>query len=451
MFAVWSGNVQLVCEICRTGGRQDVNRKDRRADGSEWTPLAIAVARWGPDMINALITYGADPLVRLGSADFPGRAFITHVEPVLLDALDNQWSGPDTRISLLHLAVLRGNSRVLHTVLDFIRAAHFSPVRNVSTKSKGLQAIPRQEVRALGSPNTSTSGGQEDSTTQAIVQVLNTSRSVQDRARERQLNAPVSESQDCDPVVFVTAEGWSPAVLAVLLHTVDPLRQVPIELLEAFPDPDRNDNTRADIFLDLLGTGKSLLEDKPEASPPVMPQRFHDVSETLVSRVIDEFVRLCKASGAERVAYRISHATLCVACRFNRLKVVKHLLDSGLCDPRCRFLKPVECRPLHIATACGFGYLAQMLLEHKADPLEGDENAELPVFKLARYYNRQISDLQARVAELEAQLAEARGGGPVGKGLEYSHSSSLAIPATPSMMTTRIDSVLYADKVSSKM
>jgi hypothetical protein len=55
------------------------------------------------------------------------------------------------------------------------------------------------------------------------------------------------------------------------------------------------------------------------------------------------------------------------------------------------------------------------------------------------------------VAELEAQLAEARGGGPVGKGLEYSHSSSLAIPATPSMMTTRIDSVLYADKVSSKM
>merc|ERR1711972_1230787 len=105
-----------------------------------------------------------------------------------------------------------------------------------------------------------------------------------------------------------------------------------------------------------------------------MPQRFHDVSEVLVSRIIDEFVRLCKVGNAERVAYRILHTTLCVACRFNRMKVVRHLLEAGLCDPRCRFLTPVECRPLHIATACGFGYLAQLLLEYKADQLETDEN-----------------------------------------------------------------------------
>lgn len=410
MFAVWSGNVQLVSEICRIGGREVINCTDRRADGSEWTPLAIAVARWGPDMVNALITYGADPLVRLGSADFPGQAFIDHVAPLLLDAPDNKWSGPDSRISLLHLAVLRGNVRVLSTILDFARAAHFGPVRSPPGRTgmlrTGQESIGNGSpvgLRRPGSPATS-----EGSTVQTMMQVLSTSRTSQDRTRERHLNAPVTEGQDCDPVVFCTAEGWSPAVLAVILHTVDPTRQVPMELLEAFPEPDRQENTRADVFLELLKTGRSLLEDRPEASPPVMPQRFHDVSETLVFRVVDEFVRLCKASGTERVAFRISHATLCVACRFNRLQVAKHLLDSGLVDPRCRFLKPVECRPLHIATACGFGYLAQMLLEHKADPLEGDENEELPIFKLARYYSRQMSSLQSRVSELEAQLEEAR-------------------------------------------
>jgi len=392
MFAVWSGNVELVSEICRQGGRKVVNLKDRRADGTEWTPLAIAVARWGPDMIKTLITYNADPLARLGSADFPGQAFLDHVSPLLLDAADNQWSGPDSRISLLHLAVLRGNVRILQTVLPLIGG----------TPSKKPAA-----------------------------QVMD---------------------KDSDLVVSCTADGWSPAVLAVMLHTVDPLRQVPIELLEAFPDPDRGDNTRADVFLELLSTGRSLLEDRPEASPPVMPQRFHDVSETLVCRVVDEFVRLCKATGAERVvtASRISHATLCVACRFNRLQVVKHLLDSGLCDPRCRFLKPVECRPLHIATACGFGYLAQMLLENKADPLEGDENAELPVFKLTRYYCRQISGLQARVGELEAQLAEARASKrPLSDGYE-SYSRCVSIPGSPSL-TTNIGAMLYDSTMSSRM
>jgi hypothetical protein len=193
-----------------------------------------------------------------------------------------------------------------------------------------------------------------------------------------------------------------------------------MEFVNRFPDPDTESN-RADIFLELFDSGSALLEDKSDASPPSIPQRFPDFSETLICRVIDEFVRLCKvyehtkasgeqaareASRVEMAVLRISHATLCVACRFNRLQAVNHLLESGLCDPRCRFLKPVECRPLHIATACGFGYLAQMLLEHKADPLEGDESDEMPVFKLARFYSRQVSELQARVAELEGRLAE---------------------------------------------
>merc|ERR1712217_543734 len=120
----------------------------------------------------------------------------------------------------------------------------------------------------------------------------------------------------------------------------------------------------------------------------------------------DEFTKLCKAGDAERVAYRILHTTLCLACRFNRFRLVQHMLESGLCDPCCRFLRPVECRPLHIATACGYGFLAQLLLEHHADPLECDESEEYPIFKLSQCYERQVSDLQSRVAELEAQLQD---------------------------------------------
>mmetsp|Transcript_105962 Transcript_105962/g.203847 ORF Transcript_105962/g.203847 Transcript_105962/m.203847 type:complete len:791 (-) Transcript_105962:52-2424(-) len=427
MFGAWNGNVELVREVCRIGGREVVNYTDRRADGSEWTPLAMAVSRWGPDMVQALVEYGADPLVRLGTADFPGQALLRHVAPMLMDAADNCWSGPDSRVSLLHLAVLRGDLKMLRTILPLIRAAHFSPVHAAAMRPALAGAIPWQDAavpssrtgssrhapavsarakpRARGSPLPQNSQ-REDAVTQSIAEALESSRVVQDRARERLRKAPVMEGQDCDPVAFCSVEGWSPAVLAILLHVVDPVRQVPIEYLQDFPDPNAQANTRADIFLELLNTGRSLLEDRPDASPPVLPQRFHDVSESLVSRVVDEFHRLCKASGMERVAFRITHATLCIACRFNRLIVVKHLLQSGLCDPRCRFLKPVECRPLHIATACGFGFLAQMLLEYKADPLESDENAELPVYKLTRYYVRQVSDLQARVAELEARLRE---------------------------------------------
>merc|ERR1712217_813038 len=103
---------------------------------------------------------------------------------------------------------------------------------------------------------------------------------------------------------------------------------------------------------------------------------------------------------------RILHTTLCVACRCNQRMVVQHLLETGLCDPRCHFLRPVECRPLHIATAYGFGHTAQLLMKHRADPLEGDERAELPVFKLTRFYESHIQELQSRVAELEAREAQ---------------------------------------------
>jgi len=326
----------------------------------------------------------------------------------LADAPENKWSGPDSRISLLHLAVLRGCPDMLKTVLPLVRATHFSPVRSSSRlplDSRG--AVPWQDLEptadttAASSPSKASKG-----VTEALARALDSSKATQDRARERIINAPASEGQDCDPVAFCTVEGWSPAVLAALLHTVDPSRKVAgIELLQGFPDKLAAKGTRADIFMELLATGRSLLEDRTEASPPTMPLRFSDVSQTLVCQTVNEFAKLCKAGDADRVAYRILHTTLCIACRFNRMKVVRHLLESGLCDPRCPFLRPIECRPLHIASSCGFGYLAQLLLDHKADPLEADEYKEKPVFKLTRCYEQEITELQARVSQLQSQLA----------------------------------------------
>ncbi|CAE8686649.1 unnamed protein product [Polarella glacialis] len=420
MFAVWSNNVPLVQEICRLGGRSTICHIDRRGDGSEWNPLSIAVVRGSPEMVQALIAYGADPLVRLSCPDFPGSPFIRYALPALPDGPENTWSGLDSRISLLHLAVQRGCVEMLRTLLPLVRAAHFSPVRSASSRPPLQNINPWQDAskdagkadasRVSAASMASSCGfcGKSKKgsvVTSALVRSLDSSKITQDRARERLVSAPVSEGQDCDPVAFCTVEGWSPAVLALLLHVVDPQRKVKgCELLKAVPDKLAAPCTRADVFMELLGTGRSLLEDRPEASPPSMPQRFSDVSQTLAIEAINEFARLCKAGDADRVAYRILHTTLCVACRFNRQKVVRHLLESGLCDPCCPFLRPVECRPLHIAAACGYGHLAQLLLEHKADPLEGDEHSEKPVFKLSRCYERQISDLKARLSELEAQL-----------------------------------------------
>lgn len=410
MYGVWSNDVKMVQEICRVGGRRVINQVDRRGDGSEWTPLALAVVRSSAAMVRTLITYGADPLVRISSSDFPGNAFVQHCSLALADAQDNQWSSSDSRISLLHLAVVRGCIDMLQALIPLIREAHLHPVfasktrqplterRSVPSKSNSLSRLKRGTcIDKVGV----TSGDALGLSRGAI-----SSRDLQDQARDRITSAPASEAQHCDPVAFCSAQGWSPAVLAVVLHTVDPRRQVSgIELVRGFPDELATPCTRADIFWELLRTGNSLLEDRPEASPPTMPQRFPDVSQTLVTQIISEFAQLCKAGDADRLASRILHTTLCIACRFNTMQVVRHLLQTGLCDPRCPFLRPIECRPLHIATSCGFGYLAQLLLDHKADPLEADDHQEKPVFKLARCYGSQISELQARVSQLEARLS----------------------------------------------
>ena len=54
-----------------------------------------------------------------------------------------------------------------------------------------------------------------------------------------------------------------------------------------------------------------------------------------VMMTLNEFARLCKTSEIQEVVEKLLHATLCMACHFNRLRVVRHLLEVHECDPRC--------------------------------------------------------------------------------------------------------------------
>ena len=400
LHAVWSNNVELVRELCRQGARKVINEADRRGDGTSWSPIALAVVRGAPEMLQVLVEYGADPLVRVASSDFPGTAFVKHCSLALPDAAENAWSGPDSRISLLHLAICRGCSTMVRSLVPLLRSAHQSPVRH-STRPPltGRGAAPWQDLRPSDlRPSQPKLRGKSGALTQR-------SADIQDQARERFLSSPASEAQAHDPVTFRTNEGWSPAILAVLLQTVDADRSVcPFPITRGFPD--RSAGSRADVLQELLGGGSCPFMEHDEDRPLLIPQRFPDVASTLVNMAINEFIRLCRGSAKESVD-RILHSTLCAACHLNRIEIARHLLQAGRCDPCCTFLNPIEQRPLHIVTSHGYGRLAQLLLDYKANPLEADENRQAPVLKLTEFFEHQLQSLRARVKELEA-LCEAR-------------------------------------------
>eukprot|EP00929_Paragymnodinium_shiwhaense_P119464 TRINITY_DN9136_c0_g1_i2.p1 TRINITY_DN9136_c0_g1~~TRINITY_DN9136_c0_g1_i2.p1 ORF type:complete len:220 (-),score=53.93 TRINITY_DN9136_c0_g1_i2:83-742(-) len=188
---------------------------------------------------------------------------------------------------------------------------------------------------------------------------------------------------------------------------LEALAAIHFELLDGAPELRNSANMthdRALILLELMQTGCSLLEDRPDVAPPVMPQRFAEMPELVAVRVLDEFAKICRSAGAEKVALRVAHSTLCAACRLDRRLVTRYLLESGLCDPSCEFIHPIEARPLQLAAACGYGFIMQLLFDHKADPNELDRNGERPVDKLSRLHDEKVDSLRRQVHALESRL-----------------------------------------------
>ena len=66
-------------------------------------------------MIHLLVAYGADPLVRLQMHDFPGQQFTQYTGLPVVG--ESSWSSPDYRVGLLHLAVVRGDLRILEALI----------------------------------------------------------------------------------------------------------------------------------------------------------------------------------------------------------------------------------------------------------------------------------------------------------------------------------------------
>jgi hypothetical protein len=355
--AVWSGNTALVAELLRVSAKPLINSLDRRTD-ARWSPLAIATAKADTDMLQLLLEMRADPLQRIAVSDFPGKGFLTHAKKALHVATEsreevNTWSGPDDRVSLIHIAVVRGDLPTLRLLINACRRAHFAPLASADTTLDVTKPLSESS------------------------KVLNAAVPSQKR---RLKGAPTSEQQDMDPLSFATLQGWTPGPLAILLTVVDLDRHVSLRLVEQMPATITNN--RLDIFTEVLRSGRAFGEDA--GTPPVMPERFPDVSETLVMQTCAAFARVCRAEGAQETMFRCTHMTLSAAARANRLRTARFLLEEKLAIAACPFINPIASRPLHAACSLGFGAMAQLLIDHKADPSEPDEQGKKPIEKLGR-------------------------------------------------------------------
>jgi len=361
--AVWSGSCTLVQELLRMGARKVVNRADRRTD-ARWTPLALAVAKSDVPMAQLLLQYKADPLQRIAVRDFPGTKFLAHVDEslhVTARCPDCKWSGPDDRVSLLHLAVVKGDLEMLRLVTTACRTAHFNPLADITQSTLEHKHSPERFDRSNVPRSAKALGARVP------------------RVAKRLQNAPLTEHQGCDPLSFTTVQGWSPAVLAMLLAVVDHDRVVKLPLVEHLPHDLRN--SRRDLFKELLLCGRAFGED--QGQPPVIPQRFGDVCEPLVMKTCFAFAAECRAEQANEVLLRCTHMTLSAAARTNRLATARYLLEEELAIAPCPFILPVASRPLHAAASLGFGAMVQLLVDHGASASEPDEQGVKPIEKLA--------------------------------------------------------------------
>lgn len=177
----------------------------------------------------------------------------------------------------------------------------------------------------------------------------------------------------------------------MLLAVVDLDRHVSVKLVEQLPGPVTNN--RLDIFTEILRSGRAFGEDA--GTPPVMPERFMDVSETLVMQTCAAFARVCIAEGKKETMYRCTHMTLSAAARADRYRTARFLLEEKLAIAACPFILPIASRPLHAACSLGFGRMSQLLIDHKADPSEADEDGKKPIEKLGAALQNKAATISA--------------------------------------------------------
>ncbi|CEM26420.1 unnamed protein product [Vitrella brassicaformis CCMP3155] len=368
-FAVWSGSPRLVQEICRLGGRQVVNAVDRRPDYQN-TPLTLAAARGNVEVVQILLTYGADPVRGVRMMDFPGKE--------LLPSPADRWSSEDSRITPLHIAIARGDVPIVEAVTKGItKSEAFERTRIRRLEERGIDP---GSIAGMARPRVTLGSG--PATQAALPTDLGTADDW----------GPISSrvpwpGRKGDPYFFETHEGWTPLTLALCLAAVDPTNaRDGLSFVRIFPRQPQNN--RREVVRFLLTTGRCLPE-RGDVIPPLF-SRLGDMGDDTSRQIIAESADACMELRLDTGLIRATHGALVVAAKLNKYEVAKFILEQRLANPRCEFIHPKSSRPLHVACALGHGRVAQILIDYGADASEEDENGLKPVEKLCDGLARRI-------------------------------------------------------------